>query len=102
MCRRNLQRRPEDPVILQTLAECLVRTGKLDECARLLEEHRRLLDDRPAVLLHLGQTYANHGAKAEALELLKRCRDSQLGRDRWLLPIARKELDQQIQSLEAA
>ena len=102
VCRENHAAHPEDLVILQTLAECLVSMGKTGECAELLSARRRQFDDQPTVLLRLGLVCAGGGDAQTALELLKRCRELQGAQEYWQLPIPRAELDQQIESLEAA
>jgi cytochrome c-type biogenesis protein CcmH/NrfG len=97
--RQALTKLPDNPDVLDTYAEALWRTGRHQECKRLLEEYRTLTSDHSRLLCFLGQSYELADQMAEALTAYERCRE-QHRRDRRDLPISPDQLVERIQQLQ--
>ena len=88
VCRKLHSEYPENPVITDTLADCLIRTGRLDESDELLGANAT-----PFQLLRLAKAYGEAGDEDKEQQSLKRCQEAQASLEEWRLPISRSELE---------
>jgi len=92
---------PKEPVVIDTYAEALLRTGQARECVELLSANLAITRRSPQLLLLLARAYESTSDLENSLRTYRQVLDLQTRTGDWEVRMGKDALTQEIQKLES-